>query len=103
MVFYLLYKYIKKSRAAKRQSHNIPLRPFDGQHDSDSLTQPNASALHEKSISHEAEAEKRRRRVYRLKLVCALFMPYFLATIDLTIVATAVPFIASHFSTSLVG
>ncbi|KAL4757458.1 putative MFS multidrug transporter [Aspergillus foveolatus] len=98
MVFYLLYKHTKKSRAAKRQSHSIPLRPFDGQHDSDSLNPPNTSARHEKSISHEAEAEKRRRRVYRLKLVCALFMPYFLATIDLTIVATSVPFIASHFN-----
>ncbi|KAL4772311.1 major facilitator superfamily domain-containing protein [Aspergillus nidulans var. acristatus] len=97
MVFYL-YKHIKKSRAAKRQSHSIPLRPFDGQNDGDSITPANTSALHEKSISHEAEAEKRRRRVYRLKLVCALFMPYFLATIDLTIVATSVPFIASHFN-----
>ncbi|KAL4746353.1 hypothetical protein BDW72DRAFT_210496 [Aspergillus terricola var. indicus] len=97
MVFYLLYKHIKKSRAAKRQSQSIPLRPVDDQHAGDSLTSTNTSALHEKSISHEAEAEKRRRRIYRLKLVCALFMPYFLATIDLTIVATAVPFIASHF------
>jgi hypothetical protein len=102
MVFYL-YKHIKKSRAAKRQSHSIPLCPLDGQNDGDSITPANTSALHEKSISHEAEAEKRRRRVYRLKLVCALFMPYFLATIDLTIVATSVPFIASHFSMSLVA
>ncbi|KAL4734457.1 major facilitator superfamily domain-containing protein [Aspergillus similis] len=98
MVFYLLYKHIKKSRAAKRQSNNIPLRPFDGQHDGDSLTTNNTSAVHEKDISQEAEAEKKRRRIYRLKLVCALFMPYFLATIDLTIVATSVPFIASHFN-----
>ncbi|KAL4812926.1 major facilitator superfamily domain-containing protein [Aspergillus spinulosporus] len=97
-MIYLLYKHINKSRAAKRQSHSVPLRPFDGQHDGDSLTPTDTSALREKNISPEAEAEKRRRRIYRLKLVCALFMPYFLATIDLTIVATSVPFIASHFN-----
>ncbi|KAL4974592.1 major facilitator superfamily domain-containing protein [Aspergillus desertorum] len=102
MVFCLLYKHIKKTRAAKRQSSNIPLQthssPLDVQYDDSILALSNTPALHEKIISPEAEAEKKRRRIYRLKLVCALFMPYFLATIDLTIVATAVPFIASHFN-----
>ncbi|KAL2007863.1 hypothetical protein VTN00DRAFT_7845 [Thermoascus crustaceus] len=36
-------------------------------------------------------------RVYRWKLVCGLFLPYVLASLDLTIVASALPFIASHF------
>ncbi|OJJ39695.1 hypothetical protein ASPWEDRAFT_37527 [Aspergillus wentii DTO 134E9] len=36
-------------------------------------------------------------RVYRWKLICGLLLPYILSTLDLTIVATAVPFIASHF------
>ncbi|KAL4995034.1 major facilitator superfamily domain-containing protein [Aspergillus recurvatus] len=102
MVFYLLYKHIKKTRAAKRLSDGVPLqtpsRPSDGQNDGATLVSNAAPRLHEKSISSEAEAEKKRRRTYRVKLVCALFMPYFLATIDLTIVATAVPFIASHFN-----
>ncbi|KAL5044313.1 hypothetical protein BDW71DRAFT_186362 [Aspergillus fruticulosus] len=101
MVFYLLYKHIKKTRAAKRQLNSVlqdSSRPLDGQHEGDTPGPSNAPALQEKIVSPEAEAEKKRRRIYRLKLVCALFMPYFLATIDLTIVATAVPFIASHFN-----
>ncbi|KAL4982119.1 major facilitator superfamily domain-containing protein [Aspergillus falconensis] len=90
-----------KTRAAKRQLNSVlqdSSRPLDGQHEGDTPGPSNAPALQEKIVSPEAEAEKKRRRIYRLKLVCALFMPYFLATIDLTIVATAVPFIASHFN-----
>ncbi|KAL6234059.1 hypothetical protein BDW75DRAFT_213361 [Aspergillus navahoensis] len=101
MVFYLLYKHIKKTRAARRQSDivlQMHSNPFNGQRGGDALTSNNAPVLQEKIVSPEAQAEKKRRRIYRLKLVCALFMPYFLATIDLTIVATAVPFIASHFN-----
>ncbi|KAL4904049.1 hypothetical protein BDW74DRAFT_155065 [Aspergillus multicolor] len=98
MVFYLLYKHIKKARAAKRQSDNIPLQTHSSQQDGDTLSSSHgAPTLHEKRPTPEAEAEKKRRRLHRLKLVLALFMPYLLATIDLTIVATAVPFIASHF------
>ncbi|RDW84177.1 putative MFS multidrug transporter [Aspergillus mulundensis] len=97
MVFYLLYKHIKKTRAAKRQSEHIPLQTQSSQ-DGETLTSSHgAPTLPDKRPSPEAEAERKRLRIYRLKLVTALFMPYLLATIDLTIVATAVPFIASHF------
>ncbi|UKZ68795.1 uncharacterized protein TrAtP1_009814 [Trichoderma atroviride] len=34
---------------------------------------------------------------YRIKLITGLVLPYFLASLDLTVVATALPFIASHF------
>ncbi|KAF3074212.1 hypothetical protein CFAM422_003784 [Trichoderma lentiforme] len=34
---------------------------------------------------------------YRIKLIAGLVLPYFLASLDLTVVATALPFIASHF------
>lgn len=43
-------------------------------------------------------AEKHRMRVYRWKLIIGLLAPYLLASLDLTVVATALPFIASHFS-----
>lgn len=36
-------------------------------------------------------------RVYRWKLIIGLLLPYLLASLDLTVVATALPFIASHF------
>ena len=45
-------------------------------------------------------AEKRASRIYRWKLICGLILPDLLSSLDLTIVATATPFIASHFSTS---
>ncbi|KKO96540.1 hypothetical protein THAR02_11355 [Trichoderma harzianum] len=34
---------------------------------------------------------------YRIQLIAGLVLPYFLASLDLTVVATALPFIASHF------
>jgi len=46
------------------------------------------------------EAEKRQRRIYRIKLVAALFPCQFLAAVDATIVSTAMTTIASHFSKS---
>jgi hypothetical protein len=47
--------------------------------------------------SSECKEETRRRRRYRWKLIFGLFLPYFLASVDTTIVATALPTIASHF------
>ncbi|WEW58276.1 hypothetical protein PRK78_003744 [Emydomyces testavorans] len=46
----------------------------------------------------QCKKEKRDKRVYRWKLICGLLLPYFLASVDLTIVAAALPFIASHFN-----
>lgn len=40
-------------------------------------------------------------RVYRWKLIAGLVLPDLLSSLDLTIVATATPFISSHFSKSL--
>ncbi|KAL4947870.1 major facilitator superfamily domain-containing protein [Aspergillus filifer] len=99
---YLLYKKIKKSRAAKAQADALPLEPqsspFERTEDGDVPSSIPPPKLEKQSTTHEEKAEKRRRRIYRFKLIGALFMPYLLATIDLTIVATSVPFIASHFN-----
>ncbi|RAH45780.1 putative MFS multidrug transporter [Aspergillus brunneoviolaceus CBS 621.78] len=46
------------------------------------------------SICHE---QKRQRRMYRLRLIAGLSLPFILSTLDLTIVATATTVIASHF------
>ena len=49
--------------------------------------------------TQEAEdAEKRRRRSYRWKVVFGLLLPSFLVAVDTTIVAPALPTIASAFS-----
>ena len=55
----------------------------------------------EQSVSFEQQkAEKRRQRIYRIKLVIALFPCQFLGAVDATIVSTAMTTIASHFSAS---
>ncbi|EAW08233.1 putative MFS multidrug transporter [Aspergillus clavatus NRRL 1] len=46
----------------------------------------------------QCKKHQHRTRVYRWKLICGLALPYILSTLDLTIVATAVPTIASHFN-----
>jgi hypothetical protein len=48
--------------------------------------------------TEEEKAEKKRQRIYRWKLVLALFPAAFLASADLTIVSTALTTIASDFS-----
>ncbi|RAH79424.1 hypothetical protein BO86DRAFT_366968 [Aspergillus japonicus CBS 114.51] len=55
----------------------------------------NPPELNEKcSICHE---QTRQRRMYRLRLIAGLALPFILSTLDLTIVATATTVIASHF------
>lgn len=46
----------------------------------------------------EEKAEQRRRRSYRWKIVIGLFAPFTLQSLDTTIIASALPFIASDFS-----
>ena len=55
-------------------------------------------AASEASHRNATQAEKKRRRVYRWKLILALLLPNFLAAVDITIVAPALPTIASTFS-----
>lgn len=49
--------------------------------------------------NEESKAEKRRRRIYRTKLIIALLPAQFLASVDWSIVSTALTTIASHFGT----
>ena len=45
------------------------------------------------------KAEARRRTIRQWKLMLGLALPNFLAAVDVTIVAPAIPLISSHFST----
>jgi hypothetical protein len=47
------------------------------------------------------EEEARRRNIRQWKLMLGLALPNFLASVDVTIVAPAIPLISSHFSMSL--
>ena len=48
----------------------------------------------------ECIAEKKRARIYRSKILLSLVMVNIMASMDLTIIATALPTIASHFCKS---
>ena len=48
-------------------------------------------------LSSEEQQHKSEMRRYRFRLIFGLFLPYFIASTDVTIVATALPFIANHF------
>ncbi len=49
-------------------------------------------------LTPEQIAEKKRKRKYRLKVLFALVFPFTLQALDMTIVASALPFIAADFS-----
>lgn len=53
-----------------------------------------------KSVDTRTKEEKKAQRIYRLKLVVGLFLPFSVQALETTIIAGALPFIASDFSTS---
>ncbi|KAL7905849.1 major facilitator superfamily domain-containing protein [Trichoderma velutinum] len=65
------------------------MEPLDGEN-RHTLGQPNQACTC-------AKKPGRNNTKYRIKLIAGLVLPYFLASLDLTVVATALPFIASHF------
>jgi hypothetical protein len=58
--------------------------------------------VEQRGSSHclECIAEKKRARIYRSKVLVSLVMANIMAAMDLTIIATALPTIASHFCKS---
>lgn len=110
---YMLYKYIKKRKAGSEQVHECHERdlklsndhqsPFEVEVESSSS--PNGDG---KDITAESKVEtisaeeKRASRIYRWKLVAGLCLPFSLQALETTIVAGALPFIASDFSKCLI-
>jgi hypothetical protein len=118
---YMLYKYIRrKTRETKEkkaahditgESHLTPeLYPTERPKPERHETLPVELADHaharlktpiqeEKTEkSRKLDAEARRMRAYRWRMVLGLILPNFLASVDVTIVAPAIPTISSHFS-----
>lgn len=101
------------SRLSPPESRLHSLQPFTGneakwcpQHD---VSETDAAGLTGSYMMEPLEGEniqactcakkpERSSKKYRIKLIAGLVLPYFLASLDLTVVATALPFIASHFS-----
>ncbi|CAK7231357.1 hypothetical protein SEUCBS140593_007898 [Sporothrix eucalyptigena] len=51
-----------------------------------------------KKLTPEQKAEKKRRNIYRAKIIFGLMMPFTLQGLDTTIVASALPYIATDFN-----
>ena len=113
---YLLYKHIKNKRANRATApiepeHSVPDIPGgnktnpekpqalidQNQTHGDDSTNSKAPVVDAKETVR-IKVETSRRRKYRWKMVAGLILPNFLASVDTTIVAPAVPIITSHFS-----
>jgi hypothetical protein len=111
---YLLFKYIRRKnreRQAAKTNDGMPdLHEQELEHKPEELetlgggstptSHPQRSQTVELSAEENARiaAETKRRRIRRWKMVIGLLLPNFLAAVDVTIVAPAVPRISSHFS-----
>ncbi|KAI9807235.1 MAG: hypothetical protein M1825_005953 [Sarcosagium campestre] len=85
-------------------SPHAPGQPTNTTHGDDERPHPHPGDVVQESSLSVADPNKcdacetqKRARVYRLKLIVGLFFPELVASLDLTIIATALPFIASHF------
>src|SRR5690242_16006178 len=93
----LAYKYFKKRRDQRRQQDAPPAEPaVSGTAEPDAGT----SAAREDAVEEEDPVEKKRRRKYRWKVLLGLMMPFALQALDTTIIASALPFIATDFGES---
>ncbi|KAJ5948302.1 hypothetical protein N7466_001317 [Penicillium verhagenii] len=97
----LIYKKIKKRNEKKkleaRQSqaghHEASIIVNEGPLKATSDIAPET----QQEPSPEEKIEKKRRRVYRWKLILGLFGPFCLQSLDTTIIASALPYIAEDF------
>lgn len=65
----------------------------------DSLARHRDDSIDKEQVARQKE-DARKRTARQWKLMLGLALPNFLASVDVTIVAPAIPLISSHFSTS---
>jgi hypothetical protein len=99
----LIYKQIKKRNERKRLgAQRLESQP-QGQEELAVINGENTvteAASEKKELSPEEKTEKKRKRIYRFKIVLGLFGPFCLQSLDTTIIASALPYIATDFSMS---
>lgn len=118
----ILYKYLKnkhnkrKENAASQKPEGfVELTPSPGRqpdsHDTSETSGPRAEAekpnIHGNTAAdtppgHGNKDEARAARIYRFKIIGGLFLPFLVQSLDTTIIAGALPFIASDFSMSMI-
>ncbi len=108
---YLAYKHLKKKHNQRKEAERlaesgdaVPMNrystataeePMSGEAVSNAKDSKGSA---KKELTPEEQAEKKRRRKYRLKILLGLVAPFTLQALDMTIVASALPFIATDFS-----
>lgn len=107
----MLYKFIRRKIRERNatealpttdDSHLVPeTAPGQEQHEMRQSSQHGHKSNNHKLLNTEEAArqkeERRRRNIRQLKLMIGLALPNFLASVDVTIVAPAIPLISSHF------
>lgn len=106
-IMYLIYKKIKKRNARKKLEEQLqrttghsetPVGVSEMVLETEPKIAPKLSeTVPEKESSPEEKAAKKKRRVYRWKLILGLFGPFCLQSLDTTIIASALPYIAEDF------
>ncbi|CAI7577816.1 unnamed protein product [Penicillium palitans] len=95
----LIYKKIKKRNERKRLDSAVSNTPDNAIELDTPVNIPQLDEEKKKKIrTPEEVAEKKRKNVYRWKIILGLFSPYCLQALDTTIVASALPFIAEDFN-----
>jgi hypothetical protein len=119
---YFLFKFVrrklreneaKKAIPTTNESHLVPdVAPghqtdqqlHTQQYEQNTVGAASSSQSHVDPVDPEEaarhKAESRQRNIRQFKLMLGLALPNFLASIDVTIVAPAIPLISSHFSRS---
>jgi hypothetical protein len=113
-LFRLIRRKVRERQASKAipttdESHLVPEYPLQQRkNEHQNQTEQTATAAQNDdpldSINTQTaarqKAEARQRNIRQWKLVLGLALPNFLAAVDVTIVAPAIPLISSHFSKS---
>lgn len=105
---YLAYKKIKKHRAQKAAQAALQSTELDASNPNARVDTPSGPvdlvdpvdpvvAAQKDVPTPEEIAEKKRRRIYRWKLIAGLFGPFALQALDTTIIASALSDIATEF------
>lgn len=109
-MFITIYKLLKKQYDKKYERISVQeaaAKTVTCSHRRQAATSPDAApsttttkeTVANDEVCATCKQEKHDATVYRWKLIGGLLLPYTLASLDLTIVASSLPFIASYFGT----
>lgn len=107
-IMILIYKKIKKRNERKKLEeerqqeagqYEDPVTLNEGSLEAEPQRVPEMieTVPEKEELSPEEKAAKKKRRVYRWKLILGLFGPFCLQSLDTTIIASALPYIAEDF------